>query len=375
MFSRIAKVRNKLKELSLDALFITTQTNVSYLTGFSGLSQNEREGFLLITRKNAYLFTFPTYFGLYHEDREDFTSLLITQSKRLTDHLNELIKKENIKSVGFEEENLTLAEFDSLKKKVSVKWINTNKIVENLRIIKNDDELKNIKKAAQIADIAFNFIKSKIRKGKTEKDIALDLEFFIKKNADDTAFPPIVAFDKNAAIPHYLPSRNQQLTINNLILLDFGARVNNYCSDMTRVISYGKLKAEQIKAYQTVLNAQNLAFKTINYCFNDINHCSRKEKGGILGKELDKTVRKYIKEQGFPEYPHGLGHGVGINIHEDPRLKIDSADLLKPGMVFTIEPGIYLSGRYGIRIEDLVVLKENGIEILTKSPKTLTVIY
>lgn len=357
MSVRINKVKNFLINQGIDALFITGQENVSFLTGFTGLSPHEREGYLFITPKSASLLTFPTYFGLYEKGGSGFTTLCITQTKRLSDHLGEIIAREKIKTAGFEKDNLTVAELESLKSKLRINWTETTGIIEKFRIIKDGQELQFIKKAAEITDLAFDFIKSKIALEVSEKELALELEFFLKKNADDIAFSPIVAFNANAAIPHYLPTTNHQLSTNNLILLDFGAKVAGYCADMTRVIFFGKPQNAWVKIYETVLDAQKLALDAL--------------KPNIAASLPDKIARDYIKSQGFPDYPHGLGHGVGLAIHEAPRLRIDSKETLVENMTVTVEPGIYIPGRCGVRIEDLVVLRKDGIEILSKSPKLL----
>ncbi len=301
MLPRINEVRNNFVNQKLDSFFITNQQNVSYLTGFAGLAPYEREGFLFITPQKAYLLTFPTYFGLYEKGGEDFVTLNITQTKRLSDHLAEIIKKEKIKSIGFEKENLTVSELDSLKNKLHVSFMGTEGIVETLRIIKNAGELENIQIAAQITDLGFEFVKTKIKEGITEKELALELEFFLKKNAGDIAFPPIIAFNENAAIPHYLPDNRQQITDNSLILLDFGAKVNGYCADMTRVVFWGTPKNEWVKVYDTVLSAQKMALEKLRTNIN----------AGLV----DKISRDFISQSGYPEYPHGLGHGVGLAIH------------------------------------------------------------
>lgn len=366
MSNRLTKVRKAIKKLNLDALFITSQPNVTYLTRFSGLAPNEREAFLFITGKNAYLLTFPTYFGLYKKAGNGITTLCITSDKKLTNHLTEIIQKEKIKTTGFEEKNLTVSELKSLKSKVKtclnkpIKWQQTNSLIENLRIIKDADELRYIRKAVKITDQAFDFITKKIKKGVSEKQLALEIEFFIKRHADDIAFSPIVAFDKNAAIPHYMPSNNPQLITHNLVLLDFGAKVNGYCSDMTRVVFFGSPKPSQIKMYSTVLQAQKKALKKL--------------KAGVKGNEIDKISRNYIVSKGFPEYLHGLGHGVGLTIHEEPRMKKDNKQILPENSVVTLEPAIYLEGKYGIRIEDLVVLKKDGVEVLSKTTKDIIII-
>lgn len=351
------RVRQSLKEIKLSAIFITNQKNVSYLTGFTGLEPHEREGFLFITLTNAYLLTFPTYFGLYEKGGNGFVTLNITQNKNLSDHLSEIIENEKIKNVGFEKENLTVAELVSLKGKLKTQFEETSNIVENLRLIKTPEEISKIKKAAAITDQAFGFIQTKIKKGVTEKELAFELEFFLKKKAGEIAFSPIVAFNANAAVPHYLPNNRQQITDNSLILLDFGAKVNGYCADMTRVIFWGTPKDDWVKIYETVLEAQKLALNSL--------------KSGIKTSEPDKIARHYILSLGYADYPHGLGHGVGLSIHEAPRLKKDSTEILKENMVVTVEPGIYIPGECGVRIEDLVVLRKEGIEVLSKSLKLL----
>lgn len=358
--NKIGKIRNKLAELRLDATFISNQYNVSYLTGFNGLSPNEREGFLFITRNLAYFLTFPTYFGLFKNGGDGFACLNITRQMRMSDHLSGIIKREGINKIGFEKDNLTVSEHESLKLKLSAIFSPISNIVEEERIIKDGEEITKIKNAAKATDKAFKFIKKKIKKGISEKELALELEFFLKKTAGDIAFLPIVAFDKNAAIPHYLPSKDQQLMTNSLILLDFGAKVNGYCADMTRVVFFGKPKAEYLKIYNTVLTSQEKALSVI--------------KSGIATHDVDKVARNHIKESGFPEYPHGLGHGVGLAIHEAPRLKPESTEVLKENMVVTVEPGIYIDGECGVRIEDLVVLTSDGCEILSKSGKEITIL-
>lgn len=357
MTDRINKIRDELKKWNLDAIFITNQHNVSYLTGFQSLTPNEREGYFLITSQKSFLLTFPTYFGLYKNGESFFTTLNITLDKTLHQHINEITTKEKVKKIGIEKENLTISEYNSLKNKILLEFLETEKIVEKFRIIKDSIEISNIRKAAKITDQAFSFIKSKLKKGVTEKDLAIEIEHYIKIHADDIAFSPIVAFNQNAAIPHYLPENIQHLTNNSLILLDFGAKVDGYCSDMTRVVFLGKPKSEWINIYNTVLQSQILALESL--------------KTNIASCIPDNIAREYIKKSGYPVYPHGLGHGVGLAIHEAPRLRIDNKETLAENMVVTVEPGIYLQDDCGIRIEDLVVLKSNGIEILSKSSKSL----
>lgn len=275
MQKRLTGIREKLSKQHLDALFISNQHNVTYVTGFAGLSPHEREGFLLVTGKNAYLLTFPTYFGLYKQGGDGFTTLCITGNKRLTDHLREIVVAEKIQKVGVEKENLTLSEYASLKSKLAVTFVETEQLIETFRIIKDDTEITSIRKAAEVTDRAFIAIQKEIKEGISERTLALTLEYFIKKHAHDIAFPPIVAFGKNAAIPHYLPSNDQRLTISSLILLDFGAKVDGYCADMTRVIFFGRPKEKYVKIYNTVLEAQSRVYAKLKKYYNNIYYCSK----------------------------------------------------------------------------------------------------
>ncbi len=368
--SRLDAVRKSIRKKNLDALFVSDQNNVAYLTGCHGLSPHERESFLFISAASTYLLTFPTYFDLFNKKDSEYITLNITQEKRLRDHLNDIIAKEHIKIIGCEQENLTVSEYEQLKERVSAKWQTTSGIIESFRLIKDPSETDTIRHAATVTDDVFSYLQSHIREGMTEKEIAVELEYQIKKRADDVAFSPIVAFNEHAAIPHYLPTHSAQLTVHNLILLDFGAKKDGYCSDMTRVIFFGTPKNEHIKVYDTVLEAQKRALDYLHTRCRDTRPCVSTE----IGSETDRIAREYITSQGYPEYQHGLGHGVGLAIHEAPRLRNGGADDLQPGMVVTVEPGIYLPGICGVRIEDLVVLTDDGIEMLSKSTKELCII-
>lgn len=357
MENKLSQIRKAYKDLKCQGLFITNQYNVSYLTGFYGLSVNEREGFFFITDKSAYLLTFPTYFGLYRQGGAGFSTICISPQKKMSAILNEIITDEKIRSVSVEKDNLTLGEYDSLKRKIKIRFLPTENLVEKLRLIKNKEEIGFIKQAARVTDQAFSFIKNKLITGVTEKEIALELEFFLKKNASDIAFAPIVAFGKNAAIPHYLSCGKVKLTSQNPVLLDFGANINGYCSDMTRVV-FPKTPSRRLgKIYQTVLGAQELGLNTI--------------RKGVSLSVPDSEARKFIKSQGFIPYPHSFGHGVGRQVHENPRLKSGRKGLFAENMVVTAEPGIYIENECGVRIEDLVLLKGSGVEILSNSPKSL----
>lgn len=239
-------------------------------------------------------------------------------------------------------------------------------------MLKRKDEVENIRNACKLTDQCFENILKKLKPGVSEKQIARFIRKFFKKKGVKLSFPPIVAFGESACEPHHR-TNDTKLRKRDIILLDFGCRVHGYCSDMTRTVFIGKPKPEWVRAYKTVLSAQNSVLYTLKNRF----HVSIHESGvdqKISGAKLDYLAKSVIKKAGFPPYKHSLGHNVGLAIHEQPRLTIKKDATLLPGMVFSVEPGIYIDGRYGIRIEDLVLLKKSGIEILTKSPKALTIL-
>lgn len=364
----------------LDALLITNPTNIRYLTGFVGAAPEEREAYMLLTRSQAYLFTNP----LYRQEAKNLTSfkrlnLLGTKgltfietshehpfAKKLADILKRLnpakqsLTLKNFR-LGFEENDLTVAEYEKLKKELNeINLVPTQRRIEKLRMIKRKDEIENIRTAAKLTDQCFDFILKKIKPGVSENKIALEIESFIKTRGAQLAFSPIVAFGKNTSQPHYRTS-DVRLRTQDIILLDFGARVNGYCSDMTRVVFVRKPKDEWRRAYETILTAQQTALEYLT------------GPGPVTpsGRAADRLARGVIRKAGFPTYPHSLGHGVGFDIHETPRLTIKKDQELKATMVVTVEPGIYIEGEYGVRIEDLVLLKRDTIEILSQSSKSI----
>ncbi|MEK7573030.1 MAG: Xaa-Pro peptidase family protein [Patescibacteria group bacterium] len=366
---KLRKVREVISENKLDAILISSVSDIVYLTNYNGFSYLEREAFLLVLaqpqglkHKTPGVYGYILTDGRYSEAVSSiphFKLLEISSDNSFENILKNLSAE--IKSIGAEETDISLAEYKKLKKYFRVKPL---KDLRNLRIIKSKDEISRIEQACKLGDKAFEFILTKLKAGVTEKQIAHELEMFVKKSGADISFPPIVAFGKNSSMPHH-KSNNEKLITNNIVLLDFGVKLENYCSDMTRTIFFGKADAKFKKIYNTVLSSQ---LKAINY----INLVGRRHSTYEVGaRGTDRVVRKYIIKHGFPTIPHSLGHGIGIEVHEPPRLSPKSKDILKPGMVFSIEPGIYISGYGGVRIEDLAVLENRGFRLLTHSPKNL----
>lgn len=357
MIHRLKRVSSTLYNKHLDALLVSSISNIVYLTGFSGFSAYEREVFLLITQKKGYVFTDGRYSELVIKKIPHFNLVEISSSLPLRLALKKIIEENKIKTVGFEPENITVSEYTTFKKRLKIKLVPTKGIIQNLRLVKDSDEIKHIKKACETGDKTFLHILSHLKTGVTEKEIANIMESFMKKHGGEPSFPTIVAFGKNASVPHHQTGKSK-LTKNNFVLLDFGVQINNYCSDMTRTIIFGKANEEQKRMYNTVFKAQQKAIETLS-------------KGEMNAVKIDKSARDYINSQGYPSIPHSLGHGIGVEVHEAPRLSPVSKDVLKNGMVFSVEPGIYVLGFGGVRIEDLVLI-DNGIpRFLTHSPKEL----
>lgn len=337
------------------ALFITTPTNIRYLTGFVCLEP--RDAYILQTNDTLYFFTNVMYREAARE-LKNCTIIEISRDNPVSKALFQLCSNQNIVEVEFEETDLTVAELRKLESVcTNVKFISSQNRIESKRMIKNSEEIENIRTAAKITDDCFSYIQKKLTAGVTESEIAWEIETFFKKNGAENAFSPIVAFGKNTSKPHYSPSNHELLTNNQIVLLDFGARVDGYCADMTRMMFFGNPEKEWIDAYKTLKSAQE---KTIELLKN----------GEQDGKVLDDACRAFIRQE-YPTYPHSLGHAVGLDIHEAPRLTSSKSENLKSGMIITIEPGIYIEGQFGMRIEDLILITDAGIEVLSTSSKVL----
>jgi len=361
--ARITAFRKLLPTLNVEALLISSVPHVIYLTGYSGFSTHEREVFLLITGDKQFLLTDARYTEAVRRTITHFELQEITAQKNAYDHFKKLAVSGPIKTIGFEDSNITVKEFTELSKSFDAA---VPVDLSTLRVIKDPSEVELIREACHIGDQAFEYILKKITHGITELELARDLEFFIRKKGGTLSFETIAAFGNNAAIPHHMTG-SRKLLPHDLILLDFGVKKNNYCSDMTRTVVIGKADTKTKDIYNTVLEASTQA---IDYLKSSIiNHKSGVKLIGA--SNIDKLAREHIISKGYPSIPHSLGHGIGIEVHESPSLSPKSTDNLVQGMIFSVEPGIYDPSWGGVRIEDLVYIGENDIEVLTKSSKEL----
>lgn len=341
----------------IDAAIIFSRVNRQYLTGF-----RSSDGVFFVTRTSAVLIVDFRYIEAARAQAQGCEVVLLENRR---EQLLSLLSRHNVKTVGIEARELNLAEFNALRRDLpTVQVADTNALsdlIGALRTIKEPAEIECIKQAQDITDRAFSHILPFIKPGVAELDIALEIEFFMRKNgASATSFDLIVVSGENSSLPHGVPG-DRKIQNGDFVTMDTGAVVGGYCSDMTRTVAVGDITDEMSRVYQTVLHAQLEAEKAI--------------KAGVVCSSVDKIARDIIYEAGYRGcFGHGLGHSVGLEIHEEPRLSPPCAQTLRENMLMTVEPGIYLPGRFGVRIEDLVVVTESGCENLTQSPKELIVL-
>ncbi|AKL95287.1 Xaa-pro aminopeptidase PepP [Clostridium aceticum] len=350
MNERINKLREVLNEKKLEAVLVFKPENRRYFSNFTGTT-----GFVLITNTEA---KFITDFRYVEQAKNQCKGYEIVEVSRL-EPLTTIIEKMNLKTIGIEEEFFTYGHaVDFLLKLKDVKLEALEGALTKIRAVKSQEEISCIAKAASLADEAFHHVLPLIRPGVVETEIALELEFFMRKNgAIGASFDFIVASGVRSSLPHGVASE-KVIEAGDFVTLDYGCIYKGYCSDMTRTVVVGKANDKQKEIYATVLEAQETALKAV--------------RPGFTGKELDSIARKVIGDKGYGEYfGHGLGHGVGLEIHELPHVNMIGNLSMTSGMVITIEPGIYIPDFGGVRIEDLVVVTDDGYEVLSKTPKEL----
>mgnify|MGYP001612824053 FL=1 len=360
---RIEKLRKILIEKNLDGFLVSNFFNILYLTGFKTLTADEREAWTLVTKNDVYLFTDSRYII----DNKNFILKLITPEKGLIKNLQEIVEEEKIQRLGFEGEDLKVNELQRMKDFLTnIELISLEKLIIKIREIKDEAEIDSLRRSCQIADQCLEEIVKTIKVGATEKEIAFKIEFWLKEKKQDLSFYPIVAVDKNSAVPHYdtRAGNDERVKKNSVILIDYGAKFKDYHSDTTRMVFIGRPTDEMTNIYKALLNAQE---KTVERLKTDNNPVS-----------VDQFCRKVLSTN-YPllptTYKHSTGHGVGLQIHEFPKISFTSIDVLLPNQVITIEPGVYLENKWGMRVEDTVFIKEMGeIEVLTKFNKGLLII-
>ncbi len=338
-----------LGKIDADCLFITSPENLRYFSGFTG-----GEATLLVTKTERLLYTDSRYLIQAAEEAPDFQVIDIA-GVRASDGL----KERNPHSVAFEGACVSADEFLGLQEKLpEATWQSVSRDILVQRSVKDRTELDFTRRAAKLADDAFSHVLPFIKPGVTEKDVAMELEWYMRKNgASGPSFPIVCASGVRSAMPHGVAT-DKKLESGDFLTMDFGCLIEGYASDMTRTVVLGKATEEQKRIYETVKIAQETALTVV--------------RAGISGKIADAAARDIIKEAGYGQYfGHALGHGTGLEIHEQPVLSPRSETILEPNMLVTVEPGVYVENLGGVRIEDLVIVTEKGIENLTSSTKEL----
>lgn len=350
METRVQRLRNSLPP-EIDALLILKPDNRAYITGFTGSA-----GFVLVGRQLALILTDFRYVEQATAQATDF--IVKDYAPSLNDALNQALADANIQKLGFESDFVTFSTYQGFKDKLQVELVPQTGLVEKLRMVKDDVELSYMQRAADVAEAALEMTLPIIKPGVSEAQVAIELEIAMRRlGAERIAFDIISASGARSSLPHGRAS-DKVIQSGDFLTLDFGAVYNGYCCDITRTFVVGQPSKEQERIYGIVLEAQRAALAAV--------------KPGVMGKDVDKVARDIITAAGYGErFGHGLGHGVGRAVHEGPGAGSKAEDVLQPGMVITIEPGIYIPEWGGVRIEDMVVVTENGCKNFNRFTKEL----
>ncbi|MGC5324636.1 M24 family metallopeptidase [Brevibacillus sp. SYSU BS000544] len=353
---KLQSLREQMGKAGMDGLFVSSTQNRRYLTNFTGTY-----GFVLLTADKAILLTDFRYMTQATEQTQGYEVLKLVTKESLFAEVARLAEQAGVKRLGFEEDHLTSAQHRKLQAEWKQELIPVSGMVEGLRMIKTTDEIAKIRTAAQIADAAFTHILQWLKPGVSEREVANELEMYMRKQgASSSAFDTIVASGVRSSLPHGVAT-DKKIETGEMITLDFGALYQGYRSDITRTVAIGEPSPKLKEVYGIVLSALERAIAGI--------------KPGIIGSEADAIARDYIASHGYGEcFGHGLGHAVGLDIHEEPFLSKICDKVLKADMVLTVEPGIYLPGQGGVRIEDDILVTSEGNELLTHSKRELIIL-
>lgn len=351
---KFKKIRETLISLNVDGIVITSTYNRRYVSNFTGSS-----GSVLITGEKALFITDFRYVEQATTECEGFE--IVQHTGPILQEVSQQAEKYGVKKLAFEQDYTTFTEYKNLEDVFHGELVPVSGLIEKLRLIKTNEEIKILKEAAKIADAAFTHILDFIKVGKTELEVSNELEFFMRKQgATSSSFDTIVASGKRSALPHGVAT-NKIIEAGDFITLDYGAYYNGYVSDITRTIAVGNPDDKLKEIYDIVLKAQLRGMDGI--------------KPGITGVQADALTRDYIKEKGYGDYfGHTTGHGIGLEVHEGPALSFRNDSPLEPGMVVTVEPGIYIPGVGGVRIEDDTLITNDHNEALTHSTKELIIL-
>lgn len=353
--NHIAKIASKLPEYGLDAMLITSPSGERYALGFHG------EGLLLVSRDGAHYTTDGRYIEAAREQITGAQVSLVTAGSGHLAQARAYLEEKGLHNVGFESGEMTVDAHRRYAQELPCILTPAQTLLDDLRASKDEEEQAIMRRAQEITDEAFKAILNFIRPGLTEREIAARLVYeLMRHGGEQVSFDPIVAAGPNGSRPHAVPG-DQVVDTGMFITMDFGCKVQGYCSDMTRTVALGQPTQEMEEVYAAVLSAQKAGINAA--------------RGGVTGREVDEAARRCLKEAGYEEYfTHSFGHSLGIDIHESPNASPSEQRVLPVGAVISAEPGVYLPGRFGVRIEDVLILTENGCEDITRSPKDLIVL-
>ncbi len=349
------KIAEKLQERGLDAMLITSAPGEFYAVGFHG------EGVALITPGKTWYYTDSRYIESARQLIQGAEVAQLPKGVRYRELVRDLVKENGVSKLGFEEQYMSVADHTIWTKNVEAEFIPASELLTELRQVKDADELAAMKEAQRITDEALLEILNFIKPGLTESEVAARLTYIMaRKGAERNSFDPIVACGPNGSKPHAVPGPDV-IQKGQFVTMDFGCVVGGYCSDMTRTVAVGQPSEEMELVYNTVLKAQLTGIATAH--------------AGVTGKEVHEAAAKVIEDAGYGEYfGHGFGHSLGIEIHEDPGFHTRNDKPIPAGALLSAEPGIYLPGKFGVRIEDVIMLTEGGCIDITHSPKQLIIL-
>lgn len=352
----LQKLQAKMADAGIPGLLVSDIVNVGWMTGFSGSS-----GIVLATPSDARFLTDSRYTIQAQEEISVMPSFSFASPMSQTDFVAQHAREMGITRLGFEAENLTYTSFETWRDAMpGIELVPLKNFVSPLRMVKTQDEIAKIRHACGISDAAFEHVKRLIQPGVTELDIAIEIDFFMRRQGAGVAFETIVVSGNRSARPHGRASE-KKLEVGDFVTMDFGARYQGYHSDMTRTVVVGSASDRHREVYAQVLKAQLAALEMM--------------RPGVPARDVDARAREVFDEIGLAKYfGHGLGHGLGRLVHDTGRLASSSDDILEPGQVWTVEPGVYLEGFGGVRIEDDVVVTADGIDILNRTPKDLLIL-
>ena len=356
--NNIAKIQKQLEVQGLDAVLITDEKNQRYATGFP-----ITDGAVFVSRDRAWLITDSRYIeaATAAVAGSGITVVLYTKEHGLTDCLSEAIRESGAEKLAAEDRNLSYSEYLAYEKDLGRELLGAGDMFITLRAVKSGEELDSMREAQRISEKALEAVLHTIKPGMTEKQVAAELVYHMLLNGSEAnSFDPIVVTGSKTSLPHGVPG-DKVIQAGDFLTMDFGCLKNGYCSDMTRTVAVGYATEEMRSVYDVVLRAQLAGIDAA--------------RAGIQGKVIDAAARKVITDAGYGEYfGHGFGHSLGLDIHERPNANPAGEAIMPEGSVCSAEPGIYIPGRFGVRIEDVMILRENGAEVITRSPKELIIL-